>query len=200
MTHSYYLEKKNPQLKAKVKPVAYSYTNSLALLYREVLERLRRIEEYIAYMDTDIHRLRLEVQRLASRVEDLTTQLGRPPEIKPAATPMPAPPSIPREKPLPETAEAMPTPAPQLEAPKPRRRGGLSETEIMILKYLAEHPGTRSATPIASAIGKAREHVARTLKKLTEKGYIRRDETTWPYTYELTEEARQLLSRTAGST
>ncbi len=177
--------------------MTYSYTNSLALLYRELLERLRRIEEYIAYMDTDIHRLRLEVQRLASRVEDLTTQLGRPPEIKPTATPMPTPPSIPREKPLPETTETIP--APQPEVPKPRRRGELSETEIMILKYLAEHPGTRSATPIASAIGKAREHVARTLKKLTEKGYIRRDETTWPYTYELTEEARQLLSRIAGS-
>jgi len=63
------------------------------------------------------------------------------------------------------------------------RKDGLNPTEVSIIRFLIDNPGTKSATPIAQTIGKAREHVARTLKKLAEEQKIIRDETTWPYTY-----------------
>lgn len=190
----------------------------MALLRRELVERLRRIEDYITYLETDIGRIRLDIQRINSKLVDLPSERQTP--QMPGRTPFPSEykqatdfiERVPRLRdetsPIP-TTPAMQTaiqgPPVQIQAAQPSiiknidRKDGLNPTEISIIKYLMDNPGTKSATPIAMTIGKAREHVARTLKKLAEEQKIIRDETTWPYTYIVPDEVKKNVETSTSS-
>lgn len=176
---------------------------NLAQFRRDIIERLGRIEEYISYLDTDVRRLRLELQRINDKMyqaEYDQTILQRQPTHEPSY----------------ETYEDKVIQIKQPEEPKPstpiatitssstsikniEKREGLNQTEVAIIKYLIDNPGTKSATPIAQSINKAREHVARTLKKLAEEKKIIRDETTWPYTYVVPEEIKNIVLQEASN-
>ncbi len=170
----------------------------LALIRRDLVERLRRIEEYITFLESDVSRLRLDIQRINDKLQEMII------EKKIELAPKPSPPYnftelgkvegtlIRPEKP--SVVEKIP-PSPVIGQVQPRieKKEGLNQTEIAIIKYLIENPNTKSATPIAQSIGKAREHVARTLKNLAEEKRIIRDETTWPYSYIVPEETKKLV-------
>uniref|UniRef100_A0A7C3J431 Uncharacterized protein n=1 Tax=Candidatus Methanomethylicus mesodigestus TaxID=1867258 RepID=A0A7C3J431_9CREN len=176
---------------------------SLAQIRRDIIERLGRIEEYISYLDTDVRRLRLELQRINDKMyqteydqnilqrqtayepahgtyEDKAIQIKQPEEPKASMTT--------------PTVTSISTSIKNIE-----KREGLNQTEVAIIKYLIDNPGTKSATPIAQSINKAREHVARTLKKLAEEKKIIRDETTWPYTYVVPEEIKNMVMQDTSS-
>ncbi|MEM4699380.1 MAG: hypothetical protein QXT74_00310 [Candidatus Nezhaarchaeales archaeon] len=70
-----------------------------------------------------------------------------------------------------------------------------NDTELKILKLLYEDPsyGEKGSTEIAKAIGKVREHTARTLKKLCEFGLLMRQEDKVPYSYYLPKEVSEAL-------
>ena len=177
----------------------------MALLRRDLVERLRRIEDYITFLETDIGRLRLDLQRINGKIGDMPTapQLTRSVDGRlttadyrsiyniserqgPQAQDAPkiAQPAASPQAPVIQTQVALnQTPAQAGLMKTTDRKDGLNPTEVSIIKFLIDNPGTKSATPIAQKIGKAREHVARTLKKLAEEKKIIRDETTWPYTY-----------------
>lgn len=145
----------------------------LVLIRRDLVERLRRIEEYIAFLESDISRLRLDLQRMNDRLQEIVIE--RKIELAPKPTTFDflglsrtEGTLVKTEKPLMSEKVTQPSTTAQ---PAPiqttgEKRGGLNQTEIAIIKYLIENPGTKSATPIAQSIGKAREHVARTLKKI----------------------------------
>ena len=175
----------------------------LVLIRRDLVERLRRIEEYITFLESDISRLRLDLQRMNDRLQEMVMEKKIELAPKPATTfdflglSKTGGTLIKTEKPL--MLEKVPQPS-TVAQPAPaqiqtigEKREGLNQTEIAIIKYLIENPGTKSATPIAQSIGKAREHVARTLKKLAEEKKIIRDETTWPYTYIVPDETKKLV-------
>lgn len=69
----------------------------------------------------------------------------------------------------------------------------LTSTEKQILKILINNPEIKGGTLLAKKVGKAREHVSRLLKKLTEEGILIRDKGTWPYRYIVPEEIKQEL-------
>ncbi len=62
----------------------------------------------------------------------------------------------------------------------------LNETEKTILKILIEGPKT--SREIREVLKLSREHIARELKHLYERGYVKRKTDTKPFTYELNEE------------
>lgn len=166
----------------------------MALLRRDLVERLRRIEDYITFLETDIGRLRLDLQRINGKIGDMPmiTQTARSGESRQSAVehrqaydlPERSPPFRIQEAPtmVQGTAQSQ-APVQPSSMKATDRKDGLNPTEVSIIRFLIDNPGTKSATPIAQTIGKAREHVARTLKKLAEEQKIIRDETTWPYTY-----------------
>ncbi|MEM0100843.1 MAG: hypothetical protein QW522_01205, partial [Candidatus Methanomethyliaceae archaeon] len=43
----------------------------LITIRRDIIDRLRRIEEYISFIDSDIGRLRLEIQRINERLNEI---------------------------------------------------------------------------------------------------------------------------------
>ncbi|MCS7097572.1 MAG: winged helix-turn-helix transcriptional regulator [Candidatus Methanomethyliaceae archaeon] len=150
----------------------------LIAIRRDIIERLRRIEEYISFIDSDVGRLRLEIQRIDEKLREIFSEEEQKYKL---------------QKIEPIVKKISEKKAEIIKTTPSNKRTTLNQTEIAIIKYLIENPGTKSATPIAQSIGKAREHVARTLKKLADEKIIIRDENTWPYTYIVPEETKKLV-------
>jgi len=177
----------------------------LALMRRDLIERLRRIEDYITFLESDIGRLRLDFQRISDKILESPIRSNYVPKptavpdllrISPDGQELPARITEDPTKIISTTTlQTQQIPIVQQITTKPiEKKEGLNQTEVAIIRYLLENPGTKSATPIAQTIGKAREHVARTLKKLADEKKIIRDETTWPYTYVVPDDIKKLVS------
>lgn len=69
----------------------------------------------------------------------------------------------------------------------------LEGVEIEILKALKERP--RTSVEIKNIIGKSREHTARLMKGLYERGVVSRDDSTKPFVYQLTEQGMRNLDQ-----
>jgi DNA-binding MarR family transcriptional regulator len=68
----------------------------------------------------------------------------------------------------------------------------ITETEMDVLKMIVDL-GEGTVPEIKDVIGKTREHTARLLKKLYEKGYIDRNTSGMPYRYSIRKEIRELI-------
>lgn len=176
--------------------------DELALLRRDLIDRLRRIEDYIQFVESDVGRLKRDLERIDEKLREKTverpagmiTRLQPTSELK--AEPIPVKQEIETVQPL---IQQNPTPTVTQSSITPSvvkpidKKEGLNQTEVAIIRFLIDNPGTKSATPIAQSLGKAREHIARTLKKLADEKKIIRDETTWPYTYVVPDEVKQIV-------
>jgi predicted transcriptional regulator len=99
--------------------------------------------------------------------------------------------------------------APETLAPRPSNELGLQQdnsrsepaqgkvalerVEIEILKALKERP--RTSVEIKNIIGKSREHTARLMKTLFDRGIVSRDDSTKPFVYQLTEQGMRYLGQ-----
>jgi predicted transcriptional regulator len=63
-----------------------------------------------------------------------------------------------------------------------------TETETKVLQLLAE--GSKSSAEITGHVRKSREHVARLMKSLFERGLVVRNDRNKPYVYEITERGK----------
>lgn len=70
--------------------------------------------------------------------------------------------------------------------------GSLNETEINVLKFLAEE-GEKTANQIRDRFKLSREHSSRLLKKLYERGYLERSTRGKPYLYGIKREMKEFL-------
>ena len=180
----------------------------LALIRRDLVERLRRIEEYITFLESDVSRLRLDLQRVNDKLQEMSVERTRGYITKPSISPEILRTTTIIQEPQSSKIEAE-TQTPQIQISQPlqpqvtkslEKREGLNQTELAIIKYLVDNPSTKSATPIAQTVGKAREHVARTLKKLADEKKIIRDESTWPYMYIVPEEVKKIVQSYSSGT
>ncbi len=62
----------------------------------------------------------------------------------------------------------------------------------VVLRLLAERP--RTSVEIKGLVGKSREHSARLMKNLFERGLVVRDDSKRPFVYQLTDDGRRYLS------
>ncbi len=70
----------------------------------------------------------------------------------------------------------------------------LTPTELVVLQLLASE-GEKTAPGVREQIQLSREHTARLMKKLYEKGYVERRAGKMPFMYSLKEEMRKILNR-----
>lgn len=70
----------------------------------------------------------------------------------------------------------------------------LTDTEIEVLSIICEN-GEASVSEIRKRINKTREHTARLLKKLYDKGYIDRNSSRMPYRYYVRKELKDKIKR-----
>ena len=68
----------------------------------------------------------------------------------------------------------------------------ITGTELNVLKMIVDL-GEGTVPQIKDVISKTREHTARLLKKLYEKGYIDRNTSSMPYRYSIRKEIRELI-------
>lgn len=68
----------------------------------------------------------------------------------------------------------------------------LTDTEIEVLKII-DDKGEASVPEIRRGINKTREHTARLLKKLYDKGFIDRNTNTMPYKYHIRKEIKETI-------
>ena len=68
----------------------------------------------------------------------------------------------------------------------------ITGTELDVLKMIVDL-GEGTVPDVKDVIGKTREHTARLLKKLYEKGYIDRNTSSMPYRYSIRKEIRELI-------
>jgi predicted transcriptional regulator len=148
----------------------------------EVTEKLKDHETRLSDITSKVQRtstlkeqLLLQIKKLNERVNELkeaqkriTQQISRPREVKIEGV-IP----IRREKALAQ----------------------LTPTELRVLEILTNE-GQKTAPEIKNKIELTREHTARLMKKLYEKGYVERDETKTPYEYRIKEEMREILKKT----
>ncbi len=73
-------------------------------------------------------------------------------------------------------------------------RPSLDSTEKSVAQLIGQKP--RTSVEIKELIGKSREHTARLMKVLFDRGYVTRDVTKRPFVYQLTEAGRDYLSAT----
>jgi hypothetical protein len=71
---------------------------------------------------------------------------------------------------------------------------GLTPTELDVLA-LIEEMGEGTVPDIRERIGKTREHTARLLKKLYDRGFIDRNTSSMPYRYYVRKEIRELIKQ-----
>ena len=74
----------------------------------------------------------------------------------------------------------------------------LTSTELAVLEILASE-GAKTAPQIRDRIKLTREHTARLMKKLYEKGFLERDTSKIPYSYRIKEEMLRLLKKEKSS-
>jgi predicted transcriptional regulator len=67
-----------------------------------------------------------------------------------------------------------------------------TETETKVLRLLAEGP--KSSAEIKEWIGRSREHTARLMKALFDRGLVVRNDRNKPYVYEITESGRSYVA------
>ena len=73
--------------------------------------------------------------------------------------------------------------------------GALTDTEIMVLEMLSAE-GSKTAPEIKERVQLSREHTARLMKKLYEKGYLERETGKIPFRYSVKKEMKKFLKKT----
>jgi len=130
-------------------------------------------------VDARIIDLMAKTEVLSTRLGPGVTAAGR--EIGPRSVSVPVA-SKPAETPVKPVITVMQKPSPLVG----------TETERRVLGLLAQGPKT--SAQIKEDVGRSREHIARLMKGLFDRGLVVRNDRNKPYVYEITESGRVYLA------
>jgi hypothetical protein len=126
---------------------------------------------------------------LMAKTEVLSSRLASAQQMsQPRVTPAPPATSVPARA-------AAPSQIPRTVAsasPPPVQFSEGTETEARVLRFLVEGPKT--SAQIKEEIGRSREHTARMLKALFDRGLVIRNDRNKPYVYEITDTGRSYVA------
>lgn len=159
----------------------------LLLRYRKVSQKINA--------STDLGRDLWQAleQRLRKQDERILGVMGRVEVIQSRFTDRPVMgPAV--NSPIASTSEPKPVPVTETAVVtyQPKLRVTLDETQETAIKLLNERP--RSSVEIKELLGKSREHTARLMKSLFDRGLVTRDDLKKPFVYKLSEAGRRYLS------
>ena len=137
---------------------------------RAISENDASILSKIAEVDTKTHNIEAAHQTLKTKiteVEEQVQKLSAVPEIK-------SEPVIPIRR--------------------DKAMAALTDTEVTVLEMLSAE-GSKTAPEIKDRVRLSREHTARLMKKLYEKGYLERETGKIPFSYRIKEEMKKFLNK-----
>ena len=178
----------------------------LLLRYRQVSERINAssdlghdlwsaLEQRMKKQDERILDMYGRLEVVQSRV--LAATAPREPAAVPPMPTLTPPPTSQQEKPepvterTPVTQQSEPVMESQVSQPLGTNHQ-LDETQLAAVRLLAEGP--KNTRQITDALKKSREHTARVMKELFERGLVRRNDTTKPFVYQLTDLGKRYLA------
>ena len=178
----------------------------LLLRYRQVSERINAssdlghdlwsaLEQRMKKQDERILDMYGRLEVVQSRV--LAATAPREPAAVPPMPTLTPPPTPQQEKPepvterTPVTQQSEPVMESQVSQPLGTNHQ-LDETQLAAVRLLAESP--KNTRQITDALKKSREHTARVMKELFERGLVRRNDTTKPFVYQLTDLGKRYLA------
>jgi DNA-binding MarR family transcriptional regulator len=137
---------------------------------RAISENDARVLSKIAEVDTKTHNIEAAHQTLKTKiteVEEQVQKLSAAPEIKSA---------------------------PVIPIRRDKAMAALTDTEVTVLEMLSAE-GSKTAPEIKDRIRLSREHTARLMKKLYEKGYLERETGKIPFRYSVKKEMKKFLKK-----
>jgi DNA-binding MarR family transcriptional regulator len=124
----------------------------------------------IAEFDNKTHDIEVVQQTLKTKITELETQVQKFAEF----------PEIRRE--------------PVIPIRRDKAMAALTDTEVIVLEMLSVE-GPKTAPQIKDRVRLSREHTARLMKKLYEKGYLERETGKIPFRYSIKEEMKKFLNK-----
>ncbi len=124
----------------------------------------------IAEFDNKTHNIEVAQQTLKTKITELETQVQKYAEF----------PEIRRE--------------PVIPIRRDKAMAALTDTEVIVLEMLSVE-GPKTAPQIKDRVRLSREHTARLMKKLYEKGYLERETGKIPFRYSIKEEMKKFLNK-----
>jgi DNA-binding MarR family transcriptional regulator len=138
--------------------------------FNAIKENDETVLSKITEVNNKTHNIEAEQQTLKTKITELETQMQKfteGPEIK-------SEPVIPIRR--------------------DKAMAALTDTEVIVLEMLSME-GPKTAPEIKDRIRLSREHTARLMKKLYEKGYLERETGKIPFSYRIKEEMKKFLNK-----
>ncbi|RLI42130.1 hypothetical protein DRO69_10740 [Candidatus Bathyarchaeota archaeon] len=179
----------------KLDTVAYKAELSLSRS-EDVLNKMKVYDKQLSDLATKVEGVSGIEKRVPAQIEEMKKKVE---EVRKKVEEV-----IAKQKQFMEkTAEAPAVSEAKIKAAIPIKRekalAPLTETELNVLEILASE-GKKTAPEIREKIKLTREHTARLMKKLYEKGYLEREAGKMPYSYSIKEEMRRILKKTEAKT
>jgi len=137
---------------------------------KAITENDETVLSKIAEVDTKTHNIEATHQTLKTKITELEAQVQKLAEV----------PEIKSE--------------PVIPIRRDKAMSALTDTEVIVLEMLSAE-GPKTAPEIKDRVQLSREHTARLMKKLYEKGYLERETGKIPYRYSVKEEMKKFLNK-----
>jgi len=137
---------------------------------KAITENDETVLSKIAEVDMKTHNIEATHQTLKTKITELEAQVQKLAEV----------PEIKSE--------------PVIPIRRDKAMSALTDTEVIVLEMLSAE-GPKTAPEIKDRVQLSREHTARLMKKLYEKGYLERETGKIPYRYSVKEEMKKFLNK-----
>ena len=137
---------------------------------RAIKENDETVSSKIARANTKTENIEASNQALKAKITDIETQMQKLTEV----------PEIKTE--------------PVIPIRRDKAMSALTDTEVIVLEMLSAE-GPKTAPEIKDRVRLSREHTARLMKKLYEKGYLERETGKIPFRYSIKEEMKKFLNK-----
>ena len=137
---------------------------------RAIKENDETVSSKIARANTKTENIEASNQALKAKITDIETQMQKLTEV----------PEIKTE--------------PVIPIRRDKAMSALTDTEVIVLEMLSAE-GPKTAPEIKERVKLSREHTARLMKKLYEKGYLERETGKIPFRYSIKEEMKKILNK-----
>lgn len=162
----------------------------------EALRSTENLEKRVSALETKISNMPEKLEKMQEQLDSFDKKVG---DIIASHVTLTTKISNLEEK----TQKASVVLEPSIETAIPIKRdkalASLTETELEVLGILAAE-GPKTAPEIKERVRLSREHTARLMKKLYEDGYLERDSSKIPFTYNIKKEMKEILSKTRANT
>ena len=170
--------------------VAYKVEGSTAKADAS-LKKVESIEQKIAPMETKVRAITEKDENVLSKIAEVNTKTqsieAAQQTLKTKITELEA-----QIQKLAEGPEIKSEPV--IPIRRDKAMAALTDTEVIVLEMLSAE-GPKTAPEIKDRVRLSREHTARLMKKLYEKGYLERETGKIPFSYRIKEEMKKFLNK-----